>query len=159
MDYEPISVALKFGFLAGLYLFLLFIAISALRDLRRTTAPAPDGTGFHRIPSGGDGSASVDAWLVVERGSGLRAGERYDLFGGLSIGRSGDADIRIEDRYASGLHARIYPRAGRYFLEDMNSTNGTLLNDASVTGEELLASGDRVRIGDTEFRFEPQDDG
>lgn len=158
MDYEPISVALKFGFLAGLYLFLLFVAFSALRDLRRTTSPAPDGTGFHRIQGGGEGVQSEDAWLVVERGSGLRDGERYDLFGGLSIGRSGDADVRIEDRYASGLHARIYPRGGRYFVEDMNSTNGTLLNDASLNGEAPLAAGDRVRIGDTEFRFEPQGD-
>ena len=44
MEYEPISVALKFGFLAVLYLFLLFIARSALKDLRRTANPAPDST-------------------------------------------------------------------------------------------------------------------
>ena len=48
MDYDPISVALKFGFLVVLYLFLLWIARSALKDLRRTVAPAPDATGFHR---------------------------------------------------------------------------------------------------------------
>ena len=47
MDYDPISVALKFGFLAVLYLFLLVIARSACKDLRRTAAPAPDATGFH----------------------------------------------------------------------------------------------------------------
>jgi pSer/pThr/pTyr-binding forkhead associated (FHA) protein len=45
-------------------------------------------------------------------------------------------------------------RAGRYYVEDMNSTNGTLLNDASLNGEAELVSGDLVRIGDTEFRFE-----
>ena len=107
MDYEPISVALKFGFLAVLYLFLLWIARSALKDLRRTVAPAPDATGFHAVPGVGDEPAGGDdAWLVVERGGGLEAGERFDLFGGLSIGRSGDADVRIEDRYASGLHAQ-----------------------------------------------------
>ena len=82
-----------------------------------------------------------DAWLVAERGGGLSSGERFDLFGGLSIGRSADADVRIEDRYASGLHARIYRRAGRYYVEDMNSTNGTLLNDASLSGEAELVSG------------------
>ena len=47
MDYDPISVALKFGFIAVLYLFVLVIARSALKDLRRTVAPAPDATGFH----------------------------------------------------------------------------------------------------------------
>ena len=157
MDYEPISVALKFGFLAVLYLFLLWIARSALKDLRRTVAPAPDATGYHAAPGFDGPLASEDAWLVAERGGGLQSGDRFDLFGGLSIGRAGDADVRIEDRYASGLHARIYLRAGRYYVEDMNSTNGTLLNDATVNGEAELAPGDLIRIGDTEFRFEPEE--
>ncbi|HWO15199.1 MAG TPA: FHA domain-containing protein [Solirubrobacterales bacterium] len=153
MDYDPISVALKFGFLAVLYLFLLFIARSALKDLRGTVAPAPDATGFHPAPSFGE-AAGGDAWLIAERGGGLEPGERFDLIGGLSIGRSGESDVRIEDRYASGLHARIFSREGRTYIEDMRSTNGTLLNDAELKGEAELIDGDVVRIGDTEFRFE-----
>jgi hypothetical protein len=51
VDYDPISVALKFGFLAVLYLFVLVIARSALKDLRRTLSPAPDATGFHAAPA------------------------------------------------------------------------------------------------------------
>jgi pSer/pThr/pTyr-binding forkhead associated (FHA) protein len=153
VDYAPISVALKFGFLAVLYLFLLWIARSALKDLRRTVAPAPDATGFHQAVAASVPRA-LDSWLVVERGGGLRAGERFDLIGGLSIGRSAEADVRIEDRYASGVHARIFARDGRTWIEDMNSTNGTLLNDATLKGEAELIDGDTVRIGDTEFRFE-----
>ena len=157
MDYEPISVALKFGFLAVLYLFLLWIARSALKDLRRTVAPAPDATGYHPIPAyDHPGGSGEDAWLVAQRGGGLQAGERFDLFGGLSIGRSGDADVRIDDRYASGLHCRVYSRSGRFFVEDLSSTNGTLLNDATLSNEAELTEGDLIRIGDTEFRFEPQ---
>jgi hypothetical protein len=157
VDYEPISVALKFGFLAVLYLFLLWVARSAAKDLRGTIAPAPDATGFHSLPAIGDEPpGGNDAWLVVERGGGLSAGERFDLFGGLSIGRSADADVRIEDRYASGLHARVFERGGRYYVEDLRSTNGTLLNDADLSGEAELVEGDMIRIGDTEFRFEPE---
>jgi hypothetical protein len=152
--YDPISVALKFGFLAVLYLFLLFVARSALKDLRRTVAPAPDATGFHPAPAFGEPSRGTDAWLVAERGGGLSAGERFDLIGGLSIGRSKDSDLQIEDRYASGFHARVFSRQGRYFIEDMNSTNGTLLGDAELKGEAELVDGDVVRIGDTELRFE-----
>jgi len=153
VDYEPISVALKFGFLAVLYLFLLWVARSALKDLRRTVAPAPDATGFHQAPAAVQPSAA-DAWLVTERGGGLEPGERFDLIGGLSIGRSAEADVRIEDRYASGLHARIFTRDGRAYIEDMRSTNGTQLNDATLSGEAELIDGDVVRIGDTEFRYE-----
>jgi FHA domain len=154
MEYDPISVALKFGFLAVLYLFLLVIARSAFKDLRRTVSPAPDATGFHSGPAFAEPQHSLDAWLVVERGGGLEAEARFDLIGGLSIGRSKDADVQIDDRYASGIHARVFPRGDRFLVEDMRSTNGTLLNGASLNGEAELREGDTVQIGDTVFRFE-----
>jgi hypothetical protein len=154
VDYDPISVALKFGFLAVLYLFVLVIARSALKDLRRTVAPAPDATGFHVAPAFSDAPRGPDGWLVVERGGGLERDHRFDLIGGLSIGRSKEADVRIEDRYASSLHARLFSRDGRFFVEDMDSTNGTLLNGATLQGEAELIDGDNVQIGDTVFRFE-----
>ena len=61
--------------------------------------------------------------------------------------------MQIEDRYASGIHARVFTRGGRYFVEDMNSTNGTLLNGATLKGEAELIDGDMIQIGDTEFRL------
>jgi pSer/pThr/pTyr-binding forkhead associated (FHA) protein len=155
VEYDPISVALKFGFLAVLYLFVLVIARSALKDLRRTTAPAPDATGFHAAPAfAGAPPRGPDGFLVVERGGGLQGGQRFDLIGGLSIGRSKEADVQIDDRYASSLHVRVFSREGRFFVEDMNSTNGTLLNGATLQGEAELIDGDSVQIGDTVFRLE-----
>jgi hypothetical protein len=154
VDYDPISVALKFGFLAVLYLFVLVIARGAVKDLRRTTAPAPDATGFHAAPAFAGATRGNDGWLVVERGGGLQEGQRFDLIGGLSVGRSKEADVRIEDRYASSLHARVFSREGRFYVEDMNSTNGTLLNGATLQGEAELIDGDTVQIGDTVFRLE-----
>jgi hypothetical protein len=154
VDYDPISVALKFGFLAVLYLFVLVIARSALKDLRRSLAPAPDATGFHAAPAYSEAPRGPDGWLVVERGGGLEPDQRFDLIGGLSIGRSKEADVRIDDRYASSLHARVFSRDGRFFVEDMNSTNGTLLNGATLQGEAELIDRDTVQIGDTIFRLE-----
>lgn len=156
MDTEPIAVALKFGFLAVLYLFLFWVSRSALRELRSTAAPAPEATGFHPPAGPGGRSAATDAFLVAVRGGGIDAGERYDLFGGLSIGRSGDADVRIEDRFASGVHARLYSRGASYYVEDMGSTNGTFLNGSRLDGEAELSDLDEIKIGDTEFRFELQ---
>jgi FHA domain len=155
VDTEPIAVALKFGFLAVLYLFLFWVSRSALRELRRTTAPAPEATGFHGVGPGGR-AAATDAFLVAVHGGGLPPGERYDLFGGLSIGRSTDADVRIEDRFASAIHARLYSRGASYYVEDMNSTNGTFLNGAQLSGEAELSDLDEIKIGDTELRFELQ---
>ena len=154
MAYDPLSTALKFGFLAVLFLFLLVIARSAFRDLRRTAAPAPDATGFHAPAAYAEVQHGVDAWLVAERGGGLVRDARFDLIGGLSIGRSKDADVQIEDRYASGIHIRLFSREGRHFVEDMRSTNGTMLNGAGLDGEAELVDGDTIQIGDTVFRFE-----
>jgi pSer/pThr/pTyr-binding forkhead associated (FHA) protein len=148
-DLEPLAVALKFGFLAVLYLFLLWVTRMALRDLRGTASPGYE-TGYHEVSGDGD----TDAFLVVLGGGGLPEGEHFDLFGGISLGRSADADIRLDDRYASGLHARVFNRSGMYIVEDMNSTNGTLLNSRDLHGEAELTPGDVIRIGDTEFRFE-----
>jgi len=150
-DLEPLAVALKFGFLAVLFLFLLWVTRMSLRDLRGTATPGLE-TGYHEVLHGED--ATTDAWLVVDEGGGLSKGERYDLFGGVSVGRSPDADIRIEDRYASGIHLRVFSKSGSHYVEDMGSTNGTLLNSQDLHGEAELRSGDKIRIGDTEFTFE-----
>lgn len=156
MDGDALAVALKFGFLAVLYLFLFAVARSALRDLRGrggvATSPI-DGTGMHEAESGSR-VASTDGWLVVVRGGGLDPGDQIDVFGGVTIGRSADADVRIEDRYASGFHCRIHSERNRYLVEDLDSTNGTMLNGSPLRGEAELSDLDEIVIGDTEFRFE-----
>ena len=101
------------------------------KDLRRTVAPAPDATGFHAGRRAAARAAASDAWLVVRARRRPRAGERFDLFGGLSIGRStrrrraDRGPLRLQSTRGSSLARRSY------YVEDMNSTNGTLLNDAS----------------------------
>ena len=163
MDGDPLALALKFGFLAVLYLFLFAVARSALKDLRAggTAAPAgDDGTGMHAVRGGR--VAATDGWLVAMSGAGLEIGDRFDLFGGITIGRGTEADLRIEDRFSSTIHCRIHSRGNTYLLEDMNSTNGTFLNGGGLSGEAKLQDLDEISIGDTTFRFElsvPDSDG
>jgi len=155
MDGDPLAVALKFGFLAVLYLFLFAVARSALKDLRGergAAAVTPEGTGMHAV--GGGRVAATDAWLVVLGGAGLELGSRIDLFGGVTIGRGADADLHIEDRFASTLHCRVHSRGNTYLVEDLASTNGTFLNGAQLSGEAALGDLDEIAIGETTFRFE-----
>ena len=154
MDYEPISVALKFGFLAVLYLFLLWIARSARKDLRQTVAPAPDATGFHALPSYDDAASGEDAWLVVQRGGGLREGERFDLFGGLSIGRSKSVECVLSDPNVSRRHAELRRGDnGDWQIVDLGSTNGIKVNGRRVPSTRL-SPGDQVTVGTTTFSFD-----
>jgi hypothetical protein len=155
---EPVSVALKFGFLLVLYLFLLWVVRSALKDLRRggaaLDAPA-DATSLHTASSGlVPGSVEgADPRLRVEQAAGLQAGAEYELRRSLVVGRGDAADVRLEDPFASSRHARIDRQGDVLVIEDLGSTNGTYLNDQPLTGPQPLHPGDRIRIGDNEFSY------
>jgi hypothetical protein len=160
---EPVSVGLQFGFLAVLYLFLLWVSRSALRDLRRTNtarpsvagpvAPAsPDATGVYAASDVG-ANGEVEPRLVVERAPGHTPGIEYDVGEGAVMGRGDQAEIRLEDPFASSRHARLVRQGGIVVLEDLGSTNGTYLNEELLTGPQPLHPGDRVRIGDSEFTY------
>jgi hypothetical protein len=158
---EPVSVGLKFGFLAVLYLFLLWVARSAMRDLRRghggvvqsDQAPPPDATGMYVA---GDGLAAAENGfeprLLVEHAAGHESGTAYDVSGGATLGR-GDVEIQLDDPFASSRHARITREGHVFVIEDLGSTNGTYLNDEPLGGPQPLHAGDRIRIGDSEFSY------
>lgn len=67
----------------------------------------------------------------------------------------GNVDIVLNDPSISRLHARFYEENGKVFLEDLNSTNGCVLNAIPLQANEKaeLASGDRIRIGAVEFVY------
>jgi hypothetical protein len=163
----PVSVMLKFGFLAVLYLFLLWVSRSALRDLRGNGVHAPgtgderhasapaDATGLHSASTLGPADLISRApRLVVERAPGHDPGMIYDLGGDVVLGRGDTAEIRLSDPFASSRHARIYEQGRILVIEDLGSTNGTYLNEELLDGPRPLHPADRVRIGDSEFTLE-----
>ena len=77
----------------------------------------------------------------------------YEIGDGAVLGRGDQAEIRLDDPFASGRHARLTRQGPVVVLEDLGSTNGTYLNEELVTGPQPLHQGDRVRIGDSEFTF------
>jgi hypothetical protein len=159
MELDPVAVALKFGFLAVLYLFLLWMARSAMKDLRRGGAGAPaayadDATGMHVASQGFASESGGEPKLRVETAAGLRAGSAYSLSEGAVLGRGDQADIQLQDTFASSQHARLAPHGDVIVLEDLGSTNGTYLNEEPLRGPQPLHPGDRIRIGDSSFMFE-----
>jgi pSer/pThr/pTyr-binding forkhead associated (FHA) protein len=160
---DPIAVALKFGFLAVLYLFLLWVARSAVRDLAATgraevepePAPPPDASARQRRrDEGADLRAGVQPRLEVIAAMGYEPGMTFDIGGGATMGRADSSDIPIDDPFASSAHARIFPRGQFMYIEDMGSTNGTYLNGRQLRTAERLKVGDLVRIGDSEYRYQ-----
>ncbi|MBP9893181.1 MAG: FHA domain-containing protein, partial [Planctomycetes bacterium] len=72
----------------------------------------------------------------------------------VSFGRGDAADHRLPDKSSSRVHAQFLFREGRWCVEDLQSANGTLLNGKKISGIVALNSGDVVKVGATEMKFE-----
>jgi pSer/pThr/pTyr-binding forkhead associated (FHA) protein len=72
--------------------------------------------------------------------------------GSVLIGRSSEAQLRVNDADTSRRHAEIVCRGGRFLLRDLTSTNGTFVNDRRIEEYELQP-GDRIEIGENHITF------
>jgi len=128
-----ILVGLKLIFVAFIYIFVWQIAraIAAHLGSGQTSSKKKPGAG-----------------LVVVR-SETQSGMNVNVRDSVVLGRSDDADILLEDVYASEFHIRLVNADGRITLHDLGSTNGTYVNGRRVTSPLDLNRGDAVQIGKT----------
>jgi len=164
-----VLLALRLGFLALLWLFVLAVVLALRTDLfgprpgraRRAAARAggrSPAVGAPRpVPGPRDGRRRGSASGRVGRGTprlvvteGALAGTSIALTGSpVTIGRDDSSTLVLSDDFASSHHARLSPRDGGWLLEDLGSTNGTYLDRTRVSGPTPLPEGAPVRIGKT----------
>lgn len=152
---ESLLTILKFLLMALLYLFFfrvlraVWAEVSSPREV--SAAPQPRAPARERaapVPKGAPGRLKVME-PTEHRGKAFELGDE------LTVGRAAGCQIRIDDTYASQLHARVFRRDGQFFVEDLGSTNGTYLNrrgtqnKEKVAGPLALRTGDRLMIGKT----------
>ncbi|MFO1005874.1 MAG: SpoIIE family protein phosphatase [Planctomycetaceae bacterium] len=77
----------------------------------------------------------------------LKAGDNF-------LGRLPECDIQIDSNMVSRKHARVYPQDGQFYIEDLNSGNGSFVNGQRITAPTLLKTNDRIKFGPILFRFE-----
>ncbi|MGO9820220.1 MAG: FhaA domain-containing protein [Solirubrobacteraceae bacterium] len=73
---------------------------------------------------------------------------------GVTVGRSRQCDVTLDDPNVSRTHAEIRPRGGSWVLTDLGSTNGSRLNGRRLDGSEVLKPGDEIDLGTSRIRFE-----
>jgi pSer/pThr/pTyr-binding forkhead associated (FHA) protein len=93
--------------------------------------------------------ARNDTALLIVDGKRLVVGPA-----GVTIGRSRQCDIVLNDPNVSRQHAEIRPRGGSWVLNDLGSTNGSLLNGRRIEAPEQVRPGDEIEIGTSSIRFE-----
>ncbi len=128
-----VLTALRFIFLALIYLFVWYIA-RVLSDFLGLRMPA-------RLARRGS--------RLVFISSESQAGVHFTVSDSVVLGKSPEADVPIDDPYASEFHIRLSRRNGRLWASDLGSANGTYLNGRRLRNPVDLARGDAIQVGRT----------
>ena len=90
--------------------------------------------------------------------SGQEKGTRYPIGSvSVSLGRSPENDIALQDSSVSRHHATLTQRDNAFFIHDLGSTHGVFVNGVCQREEVQLQINDLLRLGNTEMRFIPDD--
>lgn len=121
-----------------LYAFLAMILFMLWRDLRTAAglSAGPPRPVLNRLRDDG----------TVERSYPLTKDSCF-------IGRSPSVEVSVIDETVSAVHARMWKTEGRWWMEDLDSRNGTLLNQIPVSQPTVLCKGDRIRLGRIRLEF------
>lgn len=134
-----VDVALLFGrilLLALLYLFLFASVRAGLGLIRRGGPSRPD----------------LPLVLVVVSGPPELVGIRLPLDSRVRIGRAPGLELVIADDFVSTVHAHVLPAPGGPVIEDLDSTNGTIVGGRRITRAIPLAAGDEIEIGPVKMK-------
>ena len=142
---NPTFVLLFLRFLSATLLLGFFVLVIWLiyQDMRSTMAVLESQTqpqGSLRLIANGSGSQTINS--------------TYPLLPVTSIGRAMSSTIVLDNNYVSSAHALITRRSGQWWLEDVGSRNGTLLNELPLSEATVVSSGDIITIGDTKLKVE-----
>jgi hypothetical protein len=139
MNLDWILLGLRLFTTAVLYAFLGLAFYIIWRDLKQTQPP----TIAHHLRV-----------LSVPADSRLAEGDKLPLQQVTYLGRDPACTIVLQDEAASGRHARLHRENDVWWLEDLGSRNGTMLNDLPLTRRISLTEGDIIGIGTMQLRFE-----
>lgn len=140
---------LRFGFLVLVWLLVIFMLVTIRNDIfgtkiqDRARKPSAAAQSSREEPV-----SSLPRHLVVVRGP--LTGTALPLgSSSITVGRSPDSALVLDDGYASSRHARFYREGDQWFIEDLNSTNGTWVGTSKIVGPVQLDVGVPVVIGKT----------
>ena len=151
-----ILFGLRIGLLVVLWLFILF-ALNSMRKDVKIAASSPNrgagsgGSASSVPPAAHHGGMSQQMTIV----DGPMTGSRMDLgdLTEITIGRAPDCDFLVSDDFASGRHARLIKRDSVWFVEDLDSRNGTFVHGEKIEGPVRVTSGSDIKIGRTTVRL------
>ncbi len=147
MDWSIVLFIFKWIFLGLVYLVLILLLVGVTREMRMRIpreAPAAASNGIARL-------------RIMQPGSDprLHPGETVHLQPDTSLGTQRGNTVTLRDRYVSGRHARLRWDGVSWWIEDLNSTNGTFVNHQRLNPNTptAIASGSVLQLGDVVFEM------
>ena len=138
--------ALRVAFIALIYLFLFVVLRTTVRELAVAARAMP----------GDEGRAAGAGLIVLDAAeSSLAPGVVVPLEPASTLGRVAGNTIVIDDPHTSARHAELRFARGQWWLRDLGSSNGTLLNDEPVRAVVGVRPGDVIQCGRVRFRLAP----
>jgi len=142
---DTLLLALRLLLVILLYAFLAAILLMLWRDLRQT---APGREAVRQTAPGREAVRPGGQLVILEAADGAPVpGTVFPLQPVTSIGRSPGNTVPIPDTYVSAQHALLTWREGQWWVEDLDSRNGTLLNGTRISGPTIVSAGDVIGVG------------
>ncbi|MFA5576841.1 MAG: FHA domain-containing protein [Tissierellaceae bacterium] len=138
--YSILALIFKYIFIIVIYLFIFSIIRLIYLDIRSMDVISFEDSAYLKL---------------INRKDSLpyKIEEHYLIDGEIKLGRHSGNDIVIKDQYISKNHFQIVEDEGDYYLEDLDSVNGTFLNGDKLFDIVRLEDGDIIRVGKIEFLF------
>ncbi|NLV76801.1 MAG: FHA domain-containing protein [Tissierellia bacterium] len=144
--YNIFSLIFKYIFIIIIYMFILSIIRLIYLDIKGIDTYSKDNGVYLKLVNRKDSLP-------------FKVKEYYPLVGQITLGRGNDNQIILKDPYISKKHLKIVEDEGKFYLEDLNSSNGTYVNGERIMDVVELKNGDRIRVGQVEFLYVNREQG
>ena len=137
--YELLAQISKYVFIGLIYYFLFNFLKVMIADLMSANQQLANETGYYLLSLDND----------IE----------YPIYPQTTVGRAQDSDIVIDDPFMSSKHALITKKGRRLFIQDLHSTNGTIVNGKKIKRIKMLKENDEIIIGSKKMRIVRREPG
>ncbi len=138
--FNIVSLIFRYLFILIIYLFIFGIIRLIYLDIKSITEVKGDNYPYLKLINRKD----TLPFLIKEV---------YTLKDTVAIGRKNDNDIVIKDPYISSFHLKLINDEDAFYIQDMDSANGTYLNGDRIITAVRLKNGDRIKLGQVEFLY------
>ncbi len=138
--YNVLSILFKYIFIIIIYMFIFSIIRLIYLDIKSIRGIKTDDNAYLKLINRLDSLP-------------FKMKDHYSIGKSITLGRQGDNDIILKDPFVSKHHFQIVEDEDEFFLEDLNSANGSYLNGEKVQDAIKLKNGDKLTIGNIEFLF------